>query len=165
MNAPSPRETWSGWLILTLGTAVVVFAPLVLIVLPSYLQLSPYWSGYDVGESQPMAPPNLVEILGAVAIFGLECAVTAIVVAISSFWLRVETSLAFLGAPLFVTAAIAGWWRLAWGPSLVILAAIYGVIFVLYVLDRLLAPKAIVYEPVVLSGSDWEVQAEDPEAD
>jgi hypothetical protein len=148
-----------------MGTAVVVFAPLVLIVLPSYLQLNPYWSGYDVGSSQPMAPPDLAEILWAIVVFGVECVVVALLVAISSLWVRVEFALALLGVPLFVTAAIGGWWRLAWGPSLVILAAIYGVLLVLYGLDRLISPKTVAYEPVVLMDSDWDVQAEDPEAD
>jgi len=163
------RETIGGWLVLAVGTATVLVAPLLLIVLTSYVQLSPLLSGYDIGLEEPAPPLDLIAVIFGVFWFLFEAIVSVVVVFLASLWIRVEKAIAFIGVPLLASAAIAGLWRLSAIGSVVLLLLSFGTVGVVYlasrVLYRLLEPKEVAYEPVVLADSGWDEPADPPEVD
>jgi len=156
-------------MILAVGTTAVLVTPVLLIGLTSYIQLSPFLSGYDVGLENPAPPPDLLEVIVGFLLFGLEGIAAMLLVGIACIWIRVEHAISFLGMPLILTAAISGWWRLSAIQSLGLLALAFAVVGVLtgvaIFLNRLLEPKEVMYEPVVLSNSGWDEPADESEAD
>ncbi len=169
MNDEAPRETLAGWFLLAVGTAITILAPVLLIFTASYVQLHPALGNYDIGLVEPPPPPDLLAIVASVGKlvgFGIVAAVAS---GIASLRITLGNALTYIAAPLMIAGLLSVWWQLSVLWSLVTLAVVAATVGWLwlstYLLNRLLAPRARPYEPVVFDDSGWTEAADESDLD